>query len=927
MYFQICFFKTFIRICIIIPNATSSFLWKKKSNCCDGESKNSSNTNTSCCSSIGTKESEELHDSSCCSRNEEKNDENLQNLEVIEQNHDHMKKDQAHHHSHSSCCSKKSKPDEVPSVPSCNSTKSSCCSKPHESTSTTTGCNDEHKHSHSKSSSCCNHEGKENTVPTTKTKNCSSKSCCKKKEENDKVAPVKSCCSQPPKVHKHGDNHSVSSSCCSHKKGVDTHHQSKNHGHSHVKNTTSCCNHKDNGEGHGTHSHSHSSCNHNEIKTTVCCKHKDVKFDSTLQKDNNSGFFATRSSSRVKIVTSCCSEACCVNVECKFKVHFKRIASENSSLLHDDNESFVVQSTVFVQHICCASEIPLINDVLQPLQGLLDVKVNTMTKMVNVKHDYQKLSATNIVNTLNKAEFGAKLKIDGAETAMMKKRTKLSNNVQSKIFVSAICCASEIPMINEVVKPLWGTSEVKVNTTTKMVYVNHDCSIISAAEIVSALNRENFGASLELDGGATSEIKTKSRVTSSLVESTFLVTSTFDKSIIQKMKSSLKEKFSAKHIANTEMHILSRTLKIDHNPYMLKAQTINDFLVNQGFDTLVICDGYEEGVWTIDDGNIEQYGEDDNTHNLQMKTILSGMFWLISMLYLLGGKWSHLKYAGLLSVGLSVPKIALKAIATMRRWQFDTNGMMLFATIGAVALQDYSEAASVAFLFGLSEHLEAMCTSRARDALSSIAKLRPERARVKDNATNKFVVVPASSVAVGSVVCVPTGDKVPCDGVVVDGTSTMDESSLTGESRPIRKSVGDRVSGGTLNAGRAQLLIQTTSLADDSAVARLIKLVEEAQTNRSPTELLVDEFAKRYTPLVVILSLSMCTYPWLISAEMGRYFTKMGLITIVVACPCALIISTPVTYVAGIAAAARNGVVVKGGAYLEVSSKMRCWGC
>jgi len=117
----------------------------------------------------------------------------------------------------------------------------------------------------------------------------------------------------------------------------------------------------------------------------------------------------------------------------------------------------------------------------------------------------------------------------------------------------------------------------------------------------------------------------------------------------------------------------------------------------------------------------------------------------------------------------------------------------------------------------------------------------------------------------------------------------------------------------------AQLLIKTTSTADDSAVARLIKLVEEAQANRSPTEHLIDEFAKRYTPVVVIVALFVCTIPWAFGPDIGRKWTMIGLVLFVIACPCALIISTPVTYVAGLAAAAQSGILIKGGAYLEVS--------
>jgi Cd2+/Zn2+-exporting ATPase len=147
--------------------------------------------------------------------------------------------------------------------------------------------------------------------------------------------------------------------------------------------------------------------------------------------------------------------------------------------------------------------------------------------------------------------------------------------------------------------------------------------------------------------------------------------------------------------------------------------------------------------------------------------------------------------------------------------------------------------------------------------------------------------------------------------------STVDESSLTGESRPVRKAPKDAVSGGTVNSGNTQLMVRTTSTADDSAVARLIRLVEEAQANRSETEKLVDEFARIYTPIVILAALSMCSIPWAWGPDVGAEWTHNGLVLMVIACPCALIISTPVAYVAGLAATAQRGVLIKGGAHLE----------
>lgn len=232
---------------------------------------------------------------------------------------------------------------------------------------------------------------------------------------------------------------------------------------------------------------------------------------------------------------------------------------------------------------------------------------------------------------------------------------------------------------------------------------------------------------------------------------------------------------------------------------------------------------------------------------------------------------SYLRYVGILAVVTGLPPIALKAYRTLRRWQFDTNCLMLFASLGAVALQEYPEAAAVVFLFASSEWLEVRATTRARRALSAIVQLRPDKANIIHPTTKELVVVPAACVPVGALVSVMTGDKVPCDGVVVAGASTVDESSLTGESRPVRKGPSDFVSGGTLNSGLTPLTVRTTSTSENSAVSRLIRLVEEAQANRSATEKLVDEFAKFYTPVILFAAILMMSIPWAFGYETGKF--------------------------------------------------------
>ncbi|KAJ1493124.1 P-type ATPase, partial [Baffinella frigidus] len=247
---------------------------------------------------------------------------------------------------------------------------------------------------------------------------------------------------------------------------------------------------------------------------------------------------------------------------------------------------------------------------------------------------------------------------------------------------------------------------------------------------------------------------------------------------------------------------------------------------------------------------------------------------------------------------------------------------------------DFSEAAAVVVLFALSDWLESRATSGAREAIGAISALRPEEATLSDGKT-----VPVTKVAVGTIVLVPT---VSWDRMctVEAGETSIDESNLTGESRPVSKRVGDAVHAGTINAGGGALRVRTSALSSNSAVARLVRLVEAAQLQSSPTEALPEAlkaesvwqvrlveaaqlqsspteervalFAKWYTPTVVLVSLLFATIPWAYGAEEGREWLKTSLVMLVVACPCALVISTPITYVCGLAHAARCGILLKG---------------
>jgi len=477
---------------------------------------------------------------------------------------------------------------------------------------------------------------------------------------------------------------------------------------------------------------------------------------------------------------------------------------------------------------------------------------------------------------------------------------------RSTFHVDKICCASEIPAINSIVEPLKGVNHVAINVTAKLVYVDHDTKIVTATEICDALNQMNFGATTKRDAGNLSS-SVFYRSTLSCEEGTLE---------LDALENLLKT-YDTSNLQSFTIESQTRSIVVVHNPLELTARSIAAFLEEQIQVKVTVL---SDGGWNFSQNKeLENEKKPDQEKIVlpEIHVILSGVFWVISMLSFIGDKLEFLKYVALLSVTFGLPGISRKAFSTVKRGQLDANCLMMLATTGALALQEFTEAAAVAFLFSLSEWLEVRATTRARSALSAIVKLRPEVANVVHKETKEIIMVPASAVPIGALISVKPGDKIPCDGFVVEGVSTIDESSLTGESRPVQKAPKDTVSGGTINTGATHFTMQATSTAENSAVSRLIRLVEEAQANRSETEKLVDEIAKFYTPLVFISAILMCTIPWFVGPETGRKWTNHGLVLIVVACPCALIISTPVTYVAGLAATAQRGIVIKGGAHLE----------
>ncbi len=285
----------------------------------------------------------------------------------------------------------------------------------------------------------------------------------------------------------------------------------------------------------------------------------------------------------------------------------------------------------------------------------------------------------------------------------------------------------------------------------------------------------------------------------------------------------------------------------------------------------------------------------------------AGPDWLVALVALVS----------ILSGGLGTYK---KGWIALKNRNLNINALMSIAVTGAVLIGQWPEAAMVMFLFTVAELIEARSLDRARNAISGLMQMTPEQVTVQQ-ADGSWSEQEAKSVELGALVRVRPGERIGLDGEVTSGSSTIDQAPITGESLPVEKTVGDKVFAGTINQAGA-LEYRVTAAANNSTLARIIHAVEQAQGARAPTQRFVDSFSKIYTPAVFAFALAVALIPPLFMGGLWFDWIYRALVLLVVACPCALVISTPVSIVSGLAAAARKGILVKGGVYLEGGYKL-----
>ncbi|NJD53916.1 MAG: cadmium-translocating P-type ATPase [Candidatus Methanoperedens sp.] len=374
-------------------------------------------------------------------------------------------------------------------------------------------------------------------------------------------------------------------------------------------------------------------------------------------------------------------------------------------------------------------------------------------------------------------------------------------------------------------------------------------------------------------------------------------------------------------IDQVNVNFITGKAAIKYDPSLINTSEIREAIEKAGYTALE--DGNDDHEVSCSSCSTDIFEEKLplwKQRNIRIIALSSMLLVLgLSIEYVTGSTaLSHILF---LFVGvISGYSIAKKGISSLLKKRLDMNFLMTIAAVGAFSIGYGEEGASVLYLFFIAEFLEDYAGERARKSIGALVKLAPETAIVIRD--EKEVNMHVHDVNINDIAAVRPGEKIPLDGIVIKGESSINQAAITGESMPVHKKIGDSVYAGTLNE-HGYLEIIVTKRSQDTVLSKIVKLVEEAELKKSHTEKFVDKFARYYTPVVIFLAVSVAVVPSLVFGKPFDEWLYKALVLLVISCPCALAISTPVSMISGITGAAKNGVLIKGGNYIEGMAKAK----
>ena len=354
--------------------------------------------------------------------------------------------------------------------------------------------------------------------------------------------------------------------------------------------------------------------------------------------------------------------------------------------------------------------------------------------------------------------------------------------------------------------------------------------------------------------------------------------------------------------------------------FATKALSLNCEKRNIITDVQALVDSIEDGVTVRQADDPDSDEEEGSRLKLILMIAAAAMFAAAFVMHFFEGFETVCIVLSILALLLSGYDVVIEGVKSAFRLRLDETTLMTVAVAAAMALGDFVEAAAVTVLFGIGEMLEDHAVEKSRRSIRKLADIRPDTALLWENGAPREV--PAQSVPIGSVLVIAPHTRVPLDGVVIEGSTAMDASSLTGESVPVDVTVGSELLSGMLNTDRT-VKMRTAKAYADSAATRIVKLVEESAKNKGDGEKLITRFARIYTPSVLLLGVLIAVIPSLITGDWALWL-KRALVCLVASCPCSIVISVPLAYYAGIGAASRIGMLIKGGRYVEVLAAADC---